>query len=200
MSTAKSQQTRDRVLDAANALMLDRGYHGVGMAAVASAAGVTRQTLYDQFGSKAGLLRAMVTRSEEVAGLPRLLERVQAETDGLAALQAMLDAVAAVEPQVYPMSRLVHAARLEDPVAAELWAWRMGSRLAGMRGVMARLAADGLLVSGVSVGEAAEIAWALTSPQQFECLVITLGWDVPRYRAHLERTITARLLRASFEG
>ncbi|HEX8939800.1 MAG TPA: helix-turn-helix domain-containing protein [Candidatus Limnocylindrales bacterium] len=197
MSTIKSEQTRDRVLDAANALMLDRGYHGVGMAAVASAAGVTRQTLYDQFGSKAGLLRAMVTRSEEVAGLPRLLERARTETDGLAMLRAMLDAVAAVEPQLYPISRLVHAARLEDPVAAELWAWRMGSRLAGMRGVMARLAADGLLAPGVSVGEAADVAWALTSPQQYEFLVITQGWDVQLYRAHLERTITARLLRVA---
>ena len=194
MSTGRSEQTRERILDAANALILEQGYHGVGMATVASAAGVSRQTLYDQFGSKAGLLRAMVTRSELVAGLPRLLERVRAQMDGLAMLRAMLDTVVAVEPQVYPFSRLVHAARLEDAVAAELWEWRMGSRLAGMRGVMARLASEGRLAPGVSVDEAAEVAWAVTSPQQYELLVITRAWDMQRYRTHLERTITSRLL------
>jgi AcrR family transcriptional regulator len=197
MSTTTAGPTRERILDAANALFLDQGYHSVGMATVASAAGVSRQTLYVRFGSKAGLLRAMVARSEEVAGLPRLLEVVRAQVDGLAMLRAMLDAVAAVEPQVYPFSRLVHAARLEDAVAAELWEWRMGSRLAGMREVMARLADEGRLAPGVSVDEAADVAWSLTSPQQFEFLVVTRGWDVPRYRAHLERTITSRLLRLS---
>ena len=151
MSIVNVRTTRERILDAANALFLEQGYHSVGMATVAAAAGVSRQTLYVQFGSKAGLLRAMVARSEEVAGLPRLLEVVRAQADGLAMLRAMLDAVATVEPQVYPFSRLVHAARLEDAVAAELWEWRMRSRLAGMREVMARLASEGRLAPGGSV-------------------------------------------------
>jgi len=69
--------------------------------------GSPQQNVYDQFGSKSGLLRAMVTRSEDVAGLPGLLERVRSETDREAMLRAMLDDAAAVESQVYPFSRLV---------------------------------------------------------------------------------------------
>jgi len=194
MSTASSVRTRVRILDAANELLLARGYHGVGLQTVASAATVSRQTVYDQFGSKSGLLRAMVTRSEEVAGLPDLLQGVRAQSDGIAMLRAMLDTVAAVEPQVYPFSRLVYAARLEDPVAAELWQWRMNSRRAGMQAVMARLASDCRLRVGVSIEEAADVAWALTSPHQYELLVIDQGWELERYRAHLERTIASRLL------
>jgi AcrR family transcriptional regulator len=196
MSTSRSEPTRLRILDAANELLLARGYHGVGLQAVASAAGVSRQTVYDQFGSKSGLLRSMVTRSEEVAGLPGLLQGVQAQTDGIAMLRAMLDAVVAVEPQVYPFSRLVYAARLEDPVAAELWEWRMNSRRAGMEAIVRRLATQGRLRTDVSIDEAADVAWALTSPHQYELLVLDQGWGIERYRAHLERTIASRLLGA----
>lgn len=200
MSSSRSEGTRARILDAANALLLAHGYHGVGLASVASVAGVSRQTVYDQFGSKPGLLRAMVARSEELAGLPRLLERVRSETTGTAMLRAFLDAVVAVEPQVYPFSRLVYAARLDDPVATELWEWRLRSRHEGMRRVMERLASEGRLREGVSVEEATDVAWAIASPHQYEYLVIAQGWDLVRYRAHLEQTIASRLLSSDWQG
>jgi AcrR family transcriptional regulator len=196
MSSSRRERTRARILDAGNKLLLEGGYHGVGLEKVAGAAGVTRQTVYDQFGSKSGLLGAMIARSEEVAGLPGYLQRVMGQIDGMSMLRAMLDALAAVEPQVYPYSRLVYAARLDDPVAADMWNARMTSRRAGMGIVFSRLASDGRLRPGIEAEEAAEIAWALTSPPQYEFLVIERGWSIDRYRAHLEATIVARLLTA----
>lgn len=183
-----------RILDAANRLLLDRGYHGVGLETVAQEAGVTRQTVYDQFGSKSGLLGAMIARQEELAGLPNVLQTVRAQVDGMGMLRAMLDAVVTVEPLVYPYSRLVYAARLDDPVAAQMWNARLTSRRAGMDVVFARLASDGRLRPGISVEEAAEVAWAIASPHQYEYLVIERGWTAERYRAHLELTITGRLI------
>jgi len=194
LSSSRRERTRSRILDAGNRLLLEGGYHRVGLEMVDRAAGVTRQTVYDQFGSKAGLLGAMIARSEELAGLPLHLQKVMSHTDGLSMLRAMLDAVVAVEPLVYPYSRLVYAARLDDPVAADMWNARMTSRRAGMGIVFARLASDGRLRRGTGPEEAAEIAWALTSPHQYEFLVIERGWSVERYRAHLEETISARLL------
>ena len=200
MSSSRREGTRLRILDAANLLLVERGYHGVGLETVAAAAGVTRQTVYDHFGSKAGLLGAMVARNEEVAGLQRHLQKVVAQVDGMAMLRAMLDAVVAVEPLVYPQSRIVYAARLEDPVAAELWQARMASRRAGMGMVFARLASDGRLRPGIPVDEAAEVAWAIASPHQYEYLVIDRRWSIERYRAHLEATISARLLAGQSGG
>ena len=197
MSSTRAETTRQKILDAANRLLLERGYHGVGLEEVAQAAGFTRQTVYDRFGSKAGLLTAMVTRAEDLAGLPQRLPRVWAQPTGIRTLRAFLDTVAAVEPQVYPYSRLMHAARLEDPTAAQLWEWRMASRYAGMAMVMGRLAAEGRLGEGVTIDEAADVASALTAPQQYEFLVLGHGWSVERYRAHLERTIMARLLKTA---
>ncbi len=195
MSRTPKQSARLRILDAANRLLLERGYHGVGLEVVAREAGVTRQTVYNTFGSKSGLLGAMVARQEEMAGLPQVLQTVVHEVDGVAMLTAMLDAVVTVEPLVYPYSRLVYAARLEDPVAAQLWQSRMASRRAGMALVFARLASDGSLREGITVEEAAEIAWAIASPHQYEYLVIDRGWRIERYREHLEDTIAARLLK-----
>lgn len=196
MSSPRRERTRLKILDAANRLLLERGYHGVGLETVAKEAGVTRQTVYDQFGSKSGLLGAMIARQEELAGLPDVLQTVMAQIDGIGMLRAMLDAVVAVEPLVYPYSRLVYAARLDDPVAAQLWNARLTSRRAGMGIVFARLSSDGRLLRGIGVEEAAEVAWAIASPHQYEYLVIERGWPIDRYRAHLELTITARLLTA----
>ncbi|TFD59935.1 TetR/AcrR family transcriptional regulator [Cryobacterium suzukii] len=45
-----------RVLDAASALFYERGIHAVGVDTIALAAGVTKKTLYDRFGSKEALV------------------------------------------------------------------------------------------------------------------------------------------------
>ena len=45
-----------RLLDAASVLFYDRGVHAVGVDTIAEAAGVTKKTLYDRFGSKEALV------------------------------------------------------------------------------------------------------------------------------------------------
>lgn len=195
MSSSRAEKTKLRIIDAANQLLLKSGYHSVGLETVAAAAGVSRQTVYDRFGSKAGLLRAMIARREEQAGLPERLRAVVAETDGLAMLRAMLDTVAAVDPQVYAHSRVVYAARLDDPLAAEMWNWRLRSRRTGMGAVFKKLAAEGRLRPGITEEVAADVAWAIASPHQYEYLVVERGWSLKRYRAHLGETIAARLLK-----
>lgn len=47
-----------RVLDAASRLFYERGIHAVGVDTIAEAAGVTKKTLYDRFGSKEALVVA----------------------------------------------------------------------------------------------------------------------------------------------
>ncbi|MEV0601120.1 TetR/AcrR family transcriptional regulator [Streptomyces sp. NPDC050315] len=68
---------RDSLLDAAYAALEVRPWAGVRMVDVAAAAGVSRQTLYNEFGSKQGLARALVRRETEgyLAGVERILSR-----------------------------------------------------------------------------------------------------------------------------
>ncbi|MFC3229641.1 TetR/AcrR family transcriptional regulator [Marinibaculum pumilum] len=50
------------ILDAARSLFLQAGYDGVNLERIAAAAGLSRQTLYNRFGSKEALFRAMLAR------------------------------------------------------------------------------------------------------------------------------------------
>lgn len=53
---------REALLDAALSALGHRSWHGVRMVEVALSAGLSRQTLYNEFGSKDGLGRALVER------------------------------------------------------------------------------------------------------------------------------------------
>ncbi|MEV7322932.1 TetR/AcrR family transcriptional regulator [Streptomyces sp. NPDC093970] len=66
---------RDSLLDAAYAALARRPWAAVRMVDVAVAAGVSRQTLYNEFGSKEGLARALVRREADgyLAGVERAL-------------------------------------------------------------------------------------------------------------------------------
>ncbi|MCX3060972.1 TetR/AcrR family transcriptional regulator [Streptomyces beihaiensis] len=66
---------RDALLDAAYEALARRPWPGVRMVDVAVAAGVSRQTLYNEFGSKEGLARALVRREADayLAGVDRAL-------------------------------------------------------------------------------------------------------------------------------
>ena len=58
---------RELVLDATFDLLVERGYQGTTMAAVAERAGSSKETLYAWFGSKQGLLAALLRRQAEAA-------------------------------------------------------------------------------------------------------------------------------------
>ncbi|MER5827018.1 helix-turn-helix domain-containing protein, partial [Streptomyces mirabilis] len=66
---------RESLLDAAYTALAHRPWSTVRMVDVAAVAGVSRQTLYNEFGSKEGLARALVRREADgfLAGVERAL-------------------------------------------------------------------------------------------------------------------------------
>lgn len=64
---------RERLLDAAEALVLDRGFDAVSVSAIAAAAGVGKGAVYLEFESKHAILDALLQRGAE-----RIDERVRA--------------------------------------------------------------------------------------------------------------------------
>lgn len=65
---------RERILDAAFEITTERGWQSVTMAQVGAVAGVSRQSVYNEFGNKRALAEALVTRE-----LGRFLDAVDAE-------------------------------------------------------------------------------------------------------------------------
>jgi AcrR family transcriptional regulator len=74
---AARELLRTSLLDAACGQLDGRSWEDVTMADVAFAAGVSRQTLYKQFGSREGLARVLVMRETD-----RLLSAVEKAVDG----------------------------------------------------------------------------------------------------------------------
>jgi AcrR family transcriptional regulator len=93
------------VLDAAMKTLLERGYDGASMAAIAAAAGVSKPVVYDCFAGKEELMKALFQREEA-----RVLAEIRTAVPALAsgdpehatteAYTAFLRAVAA-KPDVY---------------------------------------------------------------------------------------------------
>jgi len=57
-----SEENRERIMHVALNLLSSRGYEGTGVQEVVNACGITKPTLYHYFGSKRGLLMAILER------------------------------------------------------------------------------------------------------------------------------------------
>ncbi|MBI1191239.1 MAG: TetR family transcriptional regulator [Tepidisphaera sp.] len=62
MLATRTQQTRERILEAAESLFCARGIHSVGVDEVVSRSGVAKMTLYKHFESKDTLVAAVMAR------------------------------------------------------------------------------------------------------------------------------------------
>jgi AcrR family transcriptional regulator len=61
------QQRREQLIEATLGVILEQGYEGVSIEAIARAAGVTRPVVYDHFPNLARLLQALIEREERSA-------------------------------------------------------------------------------------------------------------------------------------
>src|SRR5579859_4500538 len=89
----RAEQTRahrEELLSAACRLIEGSGFHGLALEAVAATAGVSRGTVYNQFGSKLGLLEAVLDRVAEL-GRARELSAAAEDGDPATALRGLLD-------------------------------------------------------------------------------------------------------------
>jgi AcrR family transcriptional regulator len=88
-------ETQERLLDAAERLLAERGYEGTSLRAVTQAAGTSVSAAHYHFGSKEALLRATLLRRVEPVNRRRLerLDALRREAgDRPVALEALLDA------------------------------------------------------------------------------------------------------------
>jgi AcrR family transcriptional regulator len=126
MVQPKPQATRERLIAAAETLFAERGVTGASLRDITSRAGANLAAVNYHFGSKEGLLRAVLeTRLGPVnARRLELLDALEARTD--LSVETLLDAFIrpAVDPAMRPsesfiqlMARIHHA---DDPVTAEV--------------------------------------------------------------------------------
>jgi AcrR family transcriptional regulator len=201
--TRRSEQaeaTRQRVLDAAVRLFVERGYHSSTIEAIAAAADVSVETIYKRFGSKAGMLKA--AREAAVADAPEpdeffefpaaaIEEALRADTDPEAQLRTLAQFSARRLQRLAPFHRMLRSAGSGDPELGDFIAADHAARRERQRDNIHTIAADGRL--RLPPDEAAETYSGLASPDLYLLLTDQFGWTADRYRAWLVDT-AARLL------
>src|SRR6267154_1435446 len=83
-------QTRERIVAAAGKLLRSAAASQFSLEAVAKEAGITRLTVYNQFGSRRALLEAVFDDRAERGGLHRVAEAMAA-ADPFAGLQELIE-------------------------------------------------------------------------------------------------------------
>ena len=159
---AAAAEKRARVVEAAGRLLSEPGdVVAFSLDAVAKAAGVTRLTVYNQFGSRRGLLEAVFDERARQGGLGRLPDAM-ALADPHAALDHLVEIFCDFWGDDPAIGRL-HAAVALDADFAQAVAARYDRRRTLM----------GVLVERMSPGDgrdAADVLFALTSYAMFELL------------------------------
>ena len=196
----QARQTRLAVLDAARRHFLDDGFSKTTIAAVASDAGVSVETVYKAFGNKAGLVKAVVDVSivgddEPVPMLQRaFVQRTTAEPDPRKKLLGYGVHVAEVGLRSGPIQLVVRNAAAADDAAAELWSRLEAERLTGMTVFARHLRDDGHLRKGVAVEEARDVLWVHNSVELWDLLVNRRNWTNKRFGRWVGQQLIASLL------
>jgi AcrR family transcriptional regulator len=181
--------TRRRICEAALRLIVKRDGVDVPLADVAKAAHVSRQALYLHFKDRAALFLAVAQHADDKRGLPEAIRRVQQAPTGLDALREMVAARATLNPEIWPLARILDSVRREDPAADVILRNRLVGRLGACRAIVDQLARDGSLRAELEPAIAADLLWAFTSLRTWEDLVLVRGWTVAQYEQRLLATL-----------
>jgi AcrR family transcriptional regulator len=157
----------------------------VSLGDVARAAHVSRQALYLHFADRSALFVALVRHADEQRELPAAIQRIADAPTGVAAVREMVALQARMNPQIWPLARMLDAVRRQDEAAERSWQDRLQSRLTGCRRIVGRLAREGTLRRALTPAVAADLLWALTSLRTWEDLVLQRHWSPEQYEQRL---------------
>lgn len=163
------EETRRRILEAARAMIVETGFHRASMADVARRADVTRATIYNHFGSKIGLLEAVMTTALVSAGLERIIPLL-ALPDAREAFEASTRESTRMWAAESELFRKVIGLAAVDPEAHEVVEKRDAERKSAMAMLARRLDEQGYLRPGVSHHDAEAVLVLLTSFPTFDSL------------------------------
>lgn len=193
----KAVQRRRTVLDAAQELFFSQGYAATTIAGIAEAAAVSPETVYKGFGGKPGLVRELRTRALLGAGPVPAEDRsdqLRDLSDPRAVVKGWAKLAGEVAPRVTPILRLVREAALLDPSLRQLSDQLDSDRLRRMRANARFLADAGHLRPDVSLTQATDVLFAVSSPEMYDLIVVRRGWSPRRYARFVATTIENALL------
>jgi AcrR family transcriptional regulator len=161
--------TRQRVIEATRHCLTEVALHNVGLDEIATEAGVARSTIYAAFVSRAGLFEAVAEDALSRGGLVAL-QQASREADALLALKRSLQEAMRMYAAEHAIAQALLSLAAVDRDAAGAAERLNRGRAAGMIDLAQRLEQQQFLLPGMTIQEAADILWVLTSFETFDQL------------------------------
>lgn len=155
--------TRMTILRAAFELFREHGFADTTVRGIAERAGVAVQTIYSQFGSKAGVAAGLAELVEAEAGLGPLFAAWSEADEPLALVDAFARIERTLEERAGGILGVIRRAAASDAGIAEAVAFGESRRRASIEATVGRLAEMGALRDGLDVVDAADVVEALVA-------------------------------------
>ncbi|RZS44947.1 TetR family transcriptional regulator [Herbihabitans rhizosphaerae] len=186
----REAMTLRTILTAARGLFTERGYARTPIRLIAQQAGVSPQTIYAHFGSKAGVLTGLVDLLDDEAGLPDLIRTVDDLDDPRELLGLLARAARQIGERCGDIVAILRSGAAVEPdiAATQAEGWRR-NRLA-VEMVIRRIRDTGTPVDP----RAGDVVAALMRPGVHNSLVIEAGWSHDEYESWLAETLAGTVL------
>lgn len=172
------------------------GFRPTTVAAIAAHAGVSAESVYKGFGTKAALAKAVfdlvIAGDDEpvpVADRPAI-QAVRDEPDVRRKIALFVDGLAQRQARSARVQILIRDGRHVDGALTPIWAKLNEEGLVGMTMLGRDLLATGQLRRGIDLAEVRDVLWNYLAIDHYERLVLSQGWPLERYSQWLARSIT----------
>jgi len=173
----RKQANHDAMVDAAVALFASVGYTATTMEAVAARSGMSVQSVYFTFHSKANLVQAAIDRATP----PPQTRTTEQDPDQ--ALTLLVDGVVRSLEATGALAMAVSAAAPGDAAVTQVRDGLDRRRAQAALDLVHQLRGLRSLARGVTARRAADVVYGLLSPQLHALLVLERGWTTKRYAA-----------------
>jgi AcrR family transcriptional regulator len=166
----EAARTRMRIIEAVFVRLREAPAEPVAIDEIARTAGVARSTVYAIFGSRSGLFDAVGRELAERSGYARLLD-AKHQPDARDHLRAGIRAYSemlAANRDIYRALRSM--AQLDEDAVGGVVRRMDEERAGGMARLAGRLAEQGALRKDLSIENAEDVLWVLTSFESFDAL------------------------------
>jgi len=196
---ARADARRRDVVQAARELFERDGFRLTTIAAVAAQAGVSPESIYKGFGSKAALAKAVFDVAlagdddpVPVAERPALLA-IREEPDVRRKIAIFVDGLVQRLARSAGVQILIRDGRHVDDSLAPVWQKVNQEGITGMTMLGRQLLDSGGLRADIDLDEVRDVLWNYLAIDHYERLVLSQGWPHDRYAAWLTKAIISTL-------
>jgi AcrR family transcriptional regulator len=190
----QAAETKKVILDTALRLFTAQGYGATSVGQIAEEAGVAVPTVYTSAGTKPALLRQLLDRMDEEAGIPELAAELMASDDAHQVLDLSIRIIRQLAERCGDILAALRSAAGVEPEMAGLFAAGMARHRAGAEATVSRLIHLGQLRPDVPPEQATAILATLSSPATYASLTGEYAWSFDQCEAWLQDLLRRQLL------